>query len=439
VLKKSEMGKTYLVSCFFILLENRYIKMYISGKWALRSDYVFSAKGEEFLLQLLLDFPVPELRDNYTSLPSLFFLMQRVVLHVDMDYFFAAIEERENPELRGKAVVVCMLSGRSELSGAVSTCNYIAREFGIRSGMPCSRAKKLNPEAVFLPVMKDFYKSVSDRVMEILRNYADVSENGDAFEQISIDEAFLEITEKTGGDFKLAFELGMQIKDEIKEKENLTCSVGIGPNKLIAKMTSSVKKPDGITVVSPDELESFLLPLKVSKLWGIGDVTAGKLQEMGIFTIKDLAEHDVIDLVSTFGKTRGIWLKQAAAGIDDSPLKERDGSEQIGRIATLPVDTLDIQLISSLLNRLAEDVILKLDSRELSFKVVTVTVINSNFRMHTKSRTLSHPIYSKEVLLEEAREIMSEFLSESRVEFRRVGVRVGDLQKRKGQKSLFDY
>jgi DNA polymerase IV (DinB-like DNA polymerase) len=365
--------------------------------------------------------------------------MQRVVLHIDMDYFFAAIEERENPDLKGKAVVVCMLSGRSELSGSVSSCNYVAREFGIRSGMPCSRAKKLNSEAVFLPVRKDFYTPISDRIMEILRSYADVRENGDAFEQVSIDEAFVEITEKTVGDFNPAFEIGMQIKNEIKEKENLTCSVGVGPNKLISKMASSARKPDGITVISPDKLEDFLWPLKVSKLWGIGDVTAGKLQEMGVVTIKDLAEHDVIDLVSTFGKTRGIWLKQAAAGIDDSPLKERDGSEQIGRIATLPEDTLDIELISPLLEKLAGDVISKLNSRELSFKAVTLTVINSNFRMYTKSRTLNHPVYSKEVLLDTAREILNEFLSESKVEFRRIGIRVGELQKKKGQKSLFDY
>lgn len=365
--------------------------------------------------------------------------MQRIILHVDMDYFFAAIEERENPELQGKAVVVCMLSGRSELSGAVSTCNYTARESGIKAGISCSKAKKLNPDAVFLPVRKDFYTSVSDRIMEILRSYADARETGEAFEQISIDEAFLEITEKTGGDFNLAFEIGTQIKNEIKDTEKLTCSVGIGPNKLVAKMASSVQKPDGITVISPDKLESFLWPLKVSKLWGIGNVTSGKLQEIGIVTIKDLAEHDVIDLISIFGKTRGVWLKQAATGIDDSPLKERDGSEQIGRIATLPEDTLDINLISQLLDRLAGDVISKLDSRELSFRTVTVTVINSKFKMYTKSRTLNHPVYSKEALLEVAREILNEFLSESRTEFRRVGVRVGELQKRMGQKSLFDY
>jgi DNA polymerase IV (DinB-like DNA polymerase) len=365
--------------------------------------------------------------------------MQRVILHIDMDYFFAAIEEREKPELRGKAVVVCMLSGRSELSGAVSSCNYIAREFGIRAGMPCSRAKKLNPEAIFLPVRKEFYILVSDRIMEILRSYADPGINGDSFEQISVDEAFLEISERTGGDFSLAFELGMQIKREIKEKENLTCSIGIGPNKLIAKMASSAKKPDGITVVSPQTLETFLWPMKVSKLWGIGDVTARKLQEMGIVTVKDLAEHDVIELISIFGKSRGTWLKQAASGIDDSPLKEREGSEQIGRIATLPEDTLDKEIISPLLEKLAGDVIKKLDSRELSFRIVTITVINSNFRMYTRSRTLSHPVSSKEVLLQVTREILDELLSENGTEFRRVGVRVGGLQKRKGQKSLFDY
>ena len=365
--------------------------------------------------------------------------MQRIVLHVDMDYFYAAIEERENPDLRGKAVVVCMLSGRSGLSGAVSTCNYVARQFGIRAGMPCSKAKKLNPDAIFLPVRKEFYTTVSDRVMAILRNYADITETGDSFEQISIDEAFIEISEKSGGDFNLAFELGMQIKKEIKEKENLTCSIGIGPNKLISKMASSVQKPDGITVISPEKLENFLFPLNVSKLWGIGNITAGKLQEMGITTVKELAGHDITELISVFGKTKGIWLKQAASGIDDSPLKERDGSDQIGRIATLPEDTLDAKLIFPLLEKLAEDVISKLDTRELSFRVVTVTVINSRFQMYTKSRTLNHPIYSKEVLLQLTREIMEEFLSESKIEFRRIGVRVGDLQKRKGQRSLFDY
>ena len=377
--------------------------------------------------------------DNYTRFPRIFPVMQRVVLHVDMDSFYAAIEERETPELRGKAVVVCMLSGRSELSGSVSTCNYIARESGIRSGMPCSRAKKLNPDAVFLPVRKDFYKEVSDNVMEILRGYADSGVNGGAFEQISIDEAFLESTGRVGGDFDRAFELGMRIKTEVREKEKLTCSVGVGPNKLIAKMASSVKKPDGITILKPEDVAAFLGPLKLTKLWGLGDVSADKLQEMGVSTVGELADYDVIGLISAFGKARGTWLKQAAAGLDDSPVKEREGSEQIGRIATLSEDTLDPELIYPLVDRLAEDVIAKLDARRLAFRVVTITVINSNFRTHTKSRTLNHPVSDRAILLETAREILDAFLSESSVELRRVGVRVGGLQKKTGQTSLFDY
>ena len=375
---------------------------------------------------------------------------------MDMDSFYAAIEERENPDLRGKAVVVCMFSGRSELSGSVSTCNYVAREYGIKSGMPCSMAKKLNPAAVFLPVRKAFYKTVSDEIMELLREYADrgndtKSSNGSngvnaiysgpapIFEQVSIDEAFLEVTERTGGDFEEALELGMQIKDEILEKERLTCSVGIGPNKLIAKMASSVQKPDGITPVRPGDVSAFLGPLKLTKLWGLGGVTAEKLQERGIETIGELAAHDVMELISAFGKKRGVWLKQAAAGIDESPVRDKEGSEQIGRIATLPEDTRNSELIYPLVDRLIEDLIAKLDARALTFRVVTLTAINSGFRMHTKSRTLSHAASDREVLRQTAREILEVFLEENPEELRRIGVRVGDLQEKKGQTSLFDY
>lgn len=365
--------------------------------------------------------------------------MHRVILHVDMDYFFAAIEEREKPELQGKAIVVCMLSGRRELSGAVSTCNYLARSSGIKSGMPCIRAKNLNPDAVFLPVRKDFYKSVSDRIMEILRSYADSGETWDFFEQISIDEAFLEVTARTKGDFGLATELGAQIKEEIKKQEKLTCSVGIGPNKLIAKMASSAKKPDGITTITPEAVHDFLQPLQLKKLWGIGSVTAEKLQKMHINTIRELAEFDVIELISTFGKTRGIWLKQAAAGIDESRVKERNGSEQIGRIATLQEDTRDLDKLYSLLDKLAGDVISKLDTKGLAFRVVTLTVITSNFRAHTKSRTLNHPVADLGILRDNAREVLQEFLTESTLEIRRLGVRVSELQKKRGQTNLFDY
>jgi DNA polymerase IV (DinB-like DNA polymerase) len=362
--------------------------------------------------------------------------MERVIIHVDMDYFYAAIEERENPSLRGKAVVVCMYSGRGEASGSVSTCNYVAREDGIHSGMPCSRAKAINPDAVFLPVRKEFYRSVSDSVMEILRGYADSSES---FEQVSIDEAFIDITRSSGGDFEQARITGMQMKDEIREQAALTCSVGIGPNKLIAKMASSVRKPDGITVIRPDEVGNFLKPLKLTKLWGIGKVTEERLQEMGIETIEQLAAHDTVDLITVFGKSKGTWLKKAASGIDDSPVRERGGSDQIGRMATLPQNTRDTGLIFPELDRLIDDVMGKLNTRKVSYRSVTVTVITPDFRTHTKSRTLNHPATDSIILRETAREMFTAFLNEDSRNMRRIGVRVANLQKSEGQTSLLEF
>ncbi|TGC09016.1 DNA polymerase IV [Methanolobus halotolerans] len=362
--------------------------------------------------------------------------MQRVIIHADMDYFYAAIEEREDPSLKGKAVVVCMYSNRGEEGGAVSTCNYVARDAGIRSAMPCRQAKSLDPDAVFLPVRKHFYEEVSASVMEILRSSADSEES---FEKISIDEAFLEITRSSESDFDNAREIGMRIKEEVKDRERITCSIGIGPNKLIAKMASSFQKPDGITVVRPEDMEDFLRPMPVNKLWGIGKVTGNKLAEMGIKTIGDLGEHDIMELISVFGKNRGTWLKQAASGIDATPVQERTASDQIGRMASLMHDTRDEEMIFSLLEELAVDVLSRARSRKAGFRSVTVTVILSDFKMSTKSRTFSHPVSDMESLHGSAKEIMQQFLEETTLNFRRIGVRVGSLHEMTGQKTLFDF
>ncbi|TQD28435.1 DNA polymerase IV [Methanolobus vulcani] len=362
--------------------------------------------------------------------------MERVIIHVDMDYFYAAIEEREDPTLKGKAVVVCMYSNRGESGGAVSTSNYIARDAGIRSAMPCKLAKSKKPDAVFLPVRKAFYEEVSANVMEILRSNADSEE---AFEKISIDEAFLDITESCNGDYDIAKEIGLRIKEEVKSQETITCSVGIGPNKLIAKMASSFRKPDGITVIKPEETEDFLKPMPVKKLWGIGKVTEDKLSEMGITTVEELAAFDVMELISVFGKNKGMWLKNAASGQDDSPVKERTASDQIGRMASLKNDSRNENMILSLLDELMDDVIGKVKKRKVSFRSVTVTVIFSNFKTSTKSKTFNHAVSEREILAGNAVELMKQFLEESTINFRRIGVRVGNLQESTGQKSLFDF
>ncbi len=362
--------------------------------------------------------------------------MQRVIIHVDMDYFYAAIEEREDPSLKGKAVVVCMFSNRGESGGAVSTSNYIAREAGIRSAMPCKLARSKNPDAVFLPVRKKFYEEVSSNVMEILRSNAD---NEDAFEKISIDEAFLEVTESCKGDYSIAEEIGMRIKEEVRSSEKITCSVGIGPNKLISKMASSYKKPDGITVIKPEDVTDFLKPMPVKKLWGIGKVTENKLSEMGIRTVEELSGRDVMELISVFGKNKGMWLKQTASGIDENPVKERTATDQIGRMASLKNDTRNEDTIFSLLEELMDDVINKTVKRKVSFRSVTVTVIFSNFKTSTKSRTLNHAVNDRHILNENAKQMMQRFLEESDLNFRRIGVRVGNLQESTGQRSLFDF
>ena len=362
--------------------------------------------------------------------------MERVIIHVDMDYFYAAIEERENPSLKDKAVVVCMYSNRGEEGGAVSTSNYVARKAGIRSAMPCRQAKALKSDAVFLPVRKQFYEEISAKIMDILHSHADGEE---AFEKISIDEAFLEITHNCDGDFEKAKDIGMQIKHDILEQEKLTCSVGIGPNKLIAKMASSFKKPDGLTGVNPEDVTAFLSPMPVKKLWGIGQVTEEKLLQMGIETIGQLADYDILELISVFGKNRGTWLKKAASGVDELPVTERTATDQIGRMASLKEDTREDNMIFSLMGELVDDVIKKTGERKVSFRSVTVTVIFSNFRMSTKSRTLNHAVSDKGILHETAREMMLQFLHESNMNFRRIGVRVGNLQKNTGQKSLFEF
>ncbi len=362
--------------------------------------------------------------------------MQRVIIHVDMDYFYAAIEEREDPSIRDKAVVVCMYSNRGEEGGAVSTCNYAARGAGIRAAMPCRQARSLKPDAVFLPVRKGFYEEVSKNVMAILHSYAD---SGEAFERTSIDEAFLDITRSCSSDFNIAKEIGMRIKEEVKAQEKLTCSVGIGPNKLIAKMASSFRKPDGISVIRKEEVQDFLRPMPVGKLWGIGKVTKDKLEEMGIRTVADLEGHDIMELVRVFGKNKGTFLSHAASGIDETPVRERSASDQIGRMASLKHDTHDEQMVFSLLAELADDVMDRAQARKVGFRSVTVTVIFSNFKTSTKSRTLNHPVSDRQVLHDTAREMMGQFLGETTMNFRRIGVMVGNLSEKTGQKSLFDF
>ena len=352
---------------------------------------------------------------------------KRIIFHVDMDHFFTAVEEREHPEYEGKPVIVGADPKEGKGRGVVSTCNYEARKFGIRSGMPISKAWKLCSEAVYLPVNYELYEKVSSEIMEILRKHAD------KFEQWGIDEAFLDVTSKVK-DYLEAEALGRQIKREIYEKEKLTCSIGIGPNKLIAKIASDFQKPDGLTTVKEYETEKFLAPLPVRRLLWVGRKTEQKLKALGIATIGDLARHDPAVLTETFG-VMGTQIYLMAHGIDKSEVEERGEMKSISRETTFEEDTSNIDLILNTLDRLSEEVHKDVSRQNLYFKTVTVKVRYENFETHTHSKTL--PLISNQLqdIKKASKELLQVYLRPDR-KIRLIGARLSNFVSAEKQRTL---
>ena len=367
--------------------------------------------------------------ENCLTLGKVGFMAEkkRIILHVDMDHFFTAIEERMHPEYRGKPVIVGADPKEGKGRGVVSTCNYEARKYGVRSGMPISRAWKLCPNAIYLPVNYELYTKVSERIMAILRKYAD------KFESWGIDEAFLDVTSKVR-DYAEAEALARQIKKEILEKEGLTCSIGIGPNKLVAKIASDYQKPDGLTVVTEEEAERFLAPLPVRKLLWVGRKTEQKLRVMGIKTIGDLARYDPTVLAETFGVI-GTQLYLMAHGIDKSEVEEQRQIKSISRDITFEEDTSDFNLVLDTLEKLAEEVHNDLMRQQLYFKTVTLRVRYENFETHTHSRTLPFMTNRLQDLKKTAKELIQDYLKPER-KIRLIGVRVSNFISAEKQKTL---
>ena len=261
---------------------------------------------------------------------------------------YTAVEERERPEIRGKPVVVGADPKGGKGRGVVSTSNYVARKVGVRSGMPISQAWRLCPEAVYLPPNFPLYIRVSGEIMSIARGYAG------KFEQWGIDEAFLDVSGKVR-DYVEAEALAKKIKQEIFEKERLTCSIGVGPNKLVAKVASDYQKPDGLTVVREEEVEVFLAPLPVRKLLWVGRKTEANFKELGVNTIGDLAHYDPTALSSMFG-AMGLQLHFMANGVDRSEVEERVGVKSVSHETTFEEDTADAQVVLRALDELCVEV-----------------------------------------------------------------------------------
>jgi DNA polymerase IV (DinB-like DNA polymerase) len=363
-------------------------------------------------------------------------LLSRVVMLVDLDYFFAQCEELRNPSIKDKPVVVCVYSGRTEDSGAVSTANYVARAYGVKSGIPIFLAKKKleNTNAVFLAVDYEFYEGISEKVMNVLKGLAD------RFEQVGIDEAFLDVTQKAKGNFEEGRKLAERVKSEVLRQERLTCSIGVAPNKLVAKISADTKKPDGLTVVTPDQITAFLGPLPVSRLIGVGTKTRERMEALGIKTISDLSNYDMERLIAVFGKTLATYFHNASLGIDDEPVQERGEATSISRIATLKHDSRELSFIVEKADQLCSEVHATIAKEGLAFKTVGIIVIATDMSIHTRSKTLENPTDNFEVFQETVRELFERFFDQTEFEARRVGVKIANFAKQqKSQRQLTSF
>ena len=307
--------------------------------------------------------------------------MARTILHVDLDAFFASVEQRDRPELRGKPVIVG--GGGPNARGVVSAASYEARRFGVHSAMPLRQAGRLCPDGIFLPVDGRKYETASRLVIAILRRFTPL------VEPLSIDEAFLDVTgvRQLFGDGE---RVAAQIKAAIRAEVDLTASVGVATTKLVAKIASDLRKPDGLVVVPPGEEAAFLAPLPISRLWGVGEPTARALRDYGVRTIGDLAALDPDILIRRFGKHGGS-LAERARGVDPDPIHDRADAKSIGHEHTFDVDTSDRETIERTLLAMAEGVAGRLRASGLKAGTVTVKIRDSGFRTITRQRTLPDP------------------------------------------------
>jgi len=348
-----------------------------------------------------------------------------------MDAFFASVEERDDPRLRGLPVVVGADPKEGKGRGVVSTANYRAREYGIHSALPISRAWRLSeaarnrgePPAVFLRVNIHRYAEVSERIMQILRSKVPL------VEEAGVDEAYLDLS--FAGSFKKATEICRSIKKEIKAKEQLTASVGIGPNKLIAKIASGHQKPDGLTVVTPKKAEAFLQPLAVREIPGIGPKTEMLLKEKGVRVVRDLRRFTRKALQEALGK-RGFDLYRKVRGRNETPVVEEYEVKSIGEQITFPEDTEDSDFVSEQLRALCRDVFIRFrESGFRGFRTVAITVRFADFETKTRCHTLRVPLAANELLESEAFKLLRPFLdareNPHHKKFRLVGVRVEKL------------
>jgi len=353
---------------------------------------------------------------------------QRYIVHVDMDAFFAAIEQRDNPKLRGRPVIVGADPKGGKGRGVVSTCSYEARRFGVHSAMPISIAYQKCPRAVFLPVDDEKYSRASHEIYNILYGFTP------EIEAVSIDEAFLDIT----GTYKLfgtPQKTCRSIKAKIKKETGLTASAGLAPTKMAAKIASDLKKPDGFVEVTKEGLLDFLWPLDISRIWGLGKKTGAALNSMGIKTVGDLAKTDVRKLADIFGKN-GAHLWELANGIDERAVESETEAKSIGNETTFARDTLDKDMLLGALASLCEKVSGRLRHEGMKGRTVTLKIRLEGFHTYTRAVTVNKPTNFSDMIYRRAKQLYKDFDTKGK-KVRLVGVKVSGLTLTGFRDSLF--
>ena len=351
-----------------------------------------------------------------------------MILHVDMDAFYASVEERDQPELAGKPLIV---GGKPEGRGVVAAANYVVRQFGVHSAMPTATALRLCPEAIVLPPRLDHYAKVSAEIREIFVRYTPL------VEPLSLDEAFLDVTGSESL-FGPAVEMAHTIKREIRQELRLVASVGVAPNKFLAKIASDLDKPDGLVVVDPDRVQEFLDPLSVARIWGVGRVTGETFSRLGVQTIADLRQLPVETLRQHFGSS-GEHFWNLAHGIDSRPVVPDREAKSISHETTFAQDINDGEVLRSWLLELTEQVGYRLRRHALRGKVVQIKVRFADFQTITRSKTLPEPTNSTQALWETAANLLNTRLSERHLPVRLLGMGVSGIDHSQFvQRSLFD-
>lgn len=369
---------------------------------------------------------------------SLSEIEKRIIFHIDFDYFYAQCEEIRKPELRNIPSVVCVYSGREEDSGVVSTCNYEARKYGVKAAMPIrlAKSKLKDVHSNFLPTDMPYYHEISTKAMRIIQNY------GELFEQVSVDECYMDFTKITNSDFDDAKIFAVSLQKNIKDQIKLTCSIGVGPNKLIAKIASGINKPNGITVVRLEDAKQFISNCKIDDIPGVGPKTSKKLETLGIKSVSDISKKGIFELRDALGYKIATFLVNASNAIDYSQIKVRGTSKQIGKIVTLKKDTTSLEQIKLTVENLCTSVFENLENKRQAFRVLTIILILENLQHVSFSKSLKLYSASLDELHKNSLSIINEMIGNNSIaldNIRRIGIVVSDLKDISGQDSLLNY